>query len=156
MTTAPSAISRPSSAAAWWEHLLAAGLLVGFAALLYFPLLFTDRVLASGDILLYVYPYRDYAAAALRQGQVPLWNPYIFLGAPFLANPQGEPCQLALEALEKIPADNSWSEERAGAAAEFVSQLSKGRPALQMALQASKTTDYLLSYVRQPELVEAA
>ncbi|MCB0187515.1 MAG: YfhO family protein, partial [Caldilineaceae bacterium] len=50
--------------------------------------LFTNRVLASGDILLYFYPYRDYAAAALRAGQIPLWNPYIFTGAPFLANPQ--------------------------------------------------------------------
>jgi len=55
---------------------------------LYYRLLFTNRVLASGDILLYFYPYRDYAAAALRQGQIPLWNPYIFLGVPFLANPQ--------------------------------------------------------------------
>ncbi|HMN27079.1 MAG TPA: hypothetical protein PKE45_02900, partial [Caldilineaceae bacterium] len=59
-----------------------------FVGLLYFPLLFTNRVLASGDILLYFYPYRDYAAATLRTGQLPLWNPYIFLGAPFLANPQ--------------------------------------------------------------------
>ena len=56
--------------------------------LLYYRLLFTNRVLASGDILHYFYPYRDYAAAALRQGRIPLWNPYIFLGAPFLANPQ--------------------------------------------------------------------
>jgi hypothetical protein len=59
-----------------------------FVICLYYPLLFTNRVLASGDILLYVYPYRDYAAAVLRSGQLPLWNPYIFLGVPFLANPQ--------------------------------------------------------------------
>ena len=63
-------------------------LLAAFVALLYAPLLFTNRVLATGDILLYFYPYRDYAAAALRSGDVPLWNPYIFLGVPFLANPQ--------------------------------------------------------------------
>ena len=56
--------------------------------LLYYRLLFTNRVLASGDILHYFYPYRDYASAALREGRIPLWNPYIFLGAPFLANPQ--------------------------------------------------------------------
>jgi hypothetical protein len=59
-----------------------------FVGLLYYPLLFTNRVLASGDILLYFYPYRDYAAAALRNGEIPLWNPYIFMGVPFLANPQ--------------------------------------------------------------------
>jgi hypothetical protein len=59
-----------------------------FVGLLYYPLLFTNRVLASGDILLYFYPYRDFAAAALRNGEIPLWNPYIFMGVPFLANPQ--------------------------------------------------------------------
>ncbi|MCE7982334.1 MAG: hypothetical protein DYG89_14155 [Caldilinea sp. CFX5] len=66
----------------------AAFVLALFVGLLYYPLLFTNRVLASGDILLYFYPYRDYAAAALRNGEIPLWNPYIFMGAPFLANPQ--------------------------------------------------------------------
>ena len=66
----------------------AAVALAVFVCLLYYPLLFTNRVLANGDILLYFYPYRDYAAAVLRTGTVPLWNPYIFMGAPFLANPQ--------------------------------------------------------------------
>lgn len=70
------------------QHLLAALLLALFVALLYYPLLFTNRVLASGDILLYFHPYRDYVADALRQGQIPLWNPYTFMGAPLLANPQ--------------------------------------------------------------------
>ena len=68
--------------------LFAAAILAVFTLLLFYRLLFTDRVLASGDILHYFYPYRDYAAAALRAGRVPLWNPYIFMGAPFLANPQ--------------------------------------------------------------------
>ena len=68
--------------------LSAATLLAFFVLLLFYRLLFTDRVLASGDILHYFYPYRDYAAAALRDGRIPLWNPYIFMGAPFLANPQ--------------------------------------------------------------------
>jgi hypothetical protein len=69
-------------------HTSAALLLAVFVLLLFARLLFTDRVLASGDILHYFYPYRDYAAAALREGHIPLWNPYIFGGAPFLANPQ--------------------------------------------------------------------
>ena len=68
-----------------WGAALALAL---FVALLYYPLLFTNRVLASGDILLYFYPYRDYAASVLRTGEIPLWNPYIFMGVPFLANPQ--------------------------------------------------------------------
>ncbi len=62
--------------------------LFAFVLALYARLLFTNRVLASGDILHYFYPYRDYAAEALRTGRIPLWNPYMFLGAPFLANPQ--------------------------------------------------------------------
>ncbi|MDE0630188.1 MAG: YfhO family protein [Caldilineaceae bacterium] len=68
--------------------LAAASFLALFVLLLFYRLLFTDRVLASGDILHYFYPYRDYAAAALRAGRIPFWNPYIFMGAPFLANPQ--------------------------------------------------------------------
>ena len=47
-----------------------------------------DRIVARGDLLLYFYPLRDFAAAALRSGHIPLWNPYNFMGAPFLANPQ--------------------------------------------------------------------
>jgi len=69
-------------------HLQAAAALALFVAVLYGALLFTNRVLASGDILLYFYPYRDYASKALLSGRIPFWNPYIFMGAPFLANPQ--------------------------------------------------------------------
>ncbi len=72
----------------WWVHAAAGLALAAFVAALYYPLLFTNRVLATGDILLYFYPYRDYVAAALREGRLPLWNPYLFGGAPLLANPQ--------------------------------------------------------------------
>ena len=50
--------------------------------------LLTDRVLAGYDLSTYFYPYRQYAAAALRQANIPLWNPYLFQGVPFLANQQ--------------------------------------------------------------------
>ncbi len=50
--------------------------------------LLTDRVLAGYDLSTYFYPYRQYAAAALRQANLPLWNPYLFQGVPFLANQQ--------------------------------------------------------------------
>lgn len=70
------------------DYSIAGLTLVIFVLALFSRLLFTDRVLASGDILHYFYPYRDYAAAALRAGRIPLWNPYIFSGVPFLANPQ--------------------------------------------------------------------
>src|SRR5262245_38697435 len=45
--------------------------------------------LADYDVLLYFVPYRTYLAHAWQQGRwLPLWNPHIFLGAPFLANVQ--------------------------------------------------------------------
>ena len=80
--------SRYSSIRRFLPPLSAASVLALFVLLLFYRLLFTDRVLASGDILHYFYPYRDYAAASLRAGGIPFWNPYIFMGAPFLANPQ--------------------------------------------------------------------
>ncbi|MFQ6100965.1 MAG: YfhO family protein [Anaerolineae bacterium] len=46
------------------------------------------RVLASGDVFTYFYPYWAEATRAVRAGRLPLWNPYLFMGAPFLANSQ--------------------------------------------------------------------
>ena len=34
------------------------------------------------------YPWRSYAGASISHGSIPLWNPYQFCGAPFLANSQ--------------------------------------------------------------------
>lgn len=72
----------------WWRDVLAAVLLAGFVLTLYAQLLFTNRVLTGGDIQLYFYPYWEYVGATLRAGRLPFWNPYLFLGAPLLANPQ--------------------------------------------------------------------
>lgn len=46
------------------------------------------RVIAGGDIFTYFYPYWAEATRALRAGRLPLWNPYLFMGVPFLANSQ--------------------------------------------------------------------
>ena len=51
-------------------------------------LVFTNLILARGDTLFYIYPYWEHRARAFLSGQIPLWNPYIFMGSPFLANPQ--------------------------------------------------------------------
>ena len=89
--------------------LLAAALLVG--AILYAPVfagripLPADVVLASpawdairasippaprhaemGDLVTMTWFWRSYAGESLRQGRLPLWNPRILLGTPFLAN----------------------------------------------------------------------
>ncbi len=51
-------------------------------------LVFTDGILARGDLLLYFYPYWEYRGEALMAGRLPWWNPHLFMGAPFLANSQ--------------------------------------------------------------------
>lgn len=87
MTSAQSCTGRGSRAAIL-AGIGAGGLLAIFVMALYARLLFTNRVLAGGDIQLYFYAYWEYVAATLREGRLPFWNPYLFLGAPLLANPQ--------------------------------------------------------------------
>lgn len=47
-----------------------------------------EMILADYDAFVYFYPNREYTAARLLSGELPLWNPYTFGGAPHLANPQ--------------------------------------------------------------------
>ena len=63
--------------------LVAAGLLT-----IYSRLIFEGLVLSGYDVQTYFYPYWAYAAASLGDGRLPLWNPHVFMGVPFLANPQ--------------------------------------------------------------------
>lgn len=65
--------------------------ILGLAALVllfYRQAAFTNLIFARGDTLLYFYPYWDYRAQTMLAGRLPLWNPYLFMGAPFLANSQ--------------------------------------------------------------------
>lgn len=70
------------------HDLFALAALLAITLLFFWKLAFTNLIIARGDIFYYFYPYRDYAAEALRVGRIPLWNPYLFMGAPFLANSQ--------------------------------------------------------------------
>ena len=54
----------------------------------FWKILLTNLILSGVDVFLYFYPYKAYAAEALRQGRLPLWNPHLFMGAPLLANSQ--------------------------------------------------------------------
>lgn len=56
--------------------------------LFFYKLAFTDFILARGDTFAYFYPYWDARDAALMAGELPLWMPDLFMGAPLLANPQ--------------------------------------------------------------------
>ncbi len=65
--------------------------LLGLAAIGFFwrPL-FTDAWLPSGggDLGPFLYPVYSFAARSLKSGILPLWNPYLYSGAPFAADIQ--------------------------------------------------------------------
>ncbi|HEX8969609.1 MAG TPA: hypothetical protein VF937_17125 [Chloroflexota bacterium] len=65
----------------------AVGLFVA-SLVFYYPLVFLGRALVDYDALVYFYPQRVFLARSLLAGRVPLWDPDLFMGAPFLANPQ--------------------------------------------------------------------
>ncbi len=62
--------------------------LLALALLFFWKIALTNLILAGLDVFTYFHPYREYAAQAIRAGHLPLWNPYLFLGVPFLANIQ--------------------------------------------------------------------
>jgi hypothetical protein len=74
--------------AGWGADALAVLSLWGLVLGLFWRIALAGRVLAGGDVFAYFYPYWAHAARALRAGRLPLWNPYLFMGAPFLANSQ--------------------------------------------------------------------
>lgn len=64
-------------------------LLIAVTIIFCTPILFTKGIVGNfGDIYDYVAPFRHFAASTLQTGVMPLWNPYIFAGSPFLASPQ--------------------------------------------------------------------
>jgi len=71
-----------------WSDGIAIGALAAVSMLLFASVLFTDRVLYYGDILVTSYPYHHLWAEAIRQGQLPLWNPHVSGGSPWLADGQ--------------------------------------------------------------------
>ncbi len=67
---------------------LAIASLAVLVVVFYWRLALAGRVLAGGDIFTYFYPYWAEATRAFRAGRLPLWNPNLFMGVPFLANSQ--------------------------------------------------------------------
>ena len=84
-------MAEPTSRSSRRSLAVDAAALLGLAALVlltFWKLALTNRILAGLDVFSYFYPYRDYVSQALRAGRLPLWNPYLFMGAPLLANSQ--------------------------------------------------------------------
>lgn len=68
-------------------------------------------VIGSFDLVVLFYPYKTYIRDLISQGEIPLWNPLIFLGVPLLANIQTSvlyPLD-ALFVLFSFPATLTWS-----------------------------------------------
>ena len=60
-----------------------------FITIIYFsPVIFSSQTFASRDIYNFFNPRRFFAAETIRNGNIPLWNPYLASGVPFLANLQ--------------------------------------------------------------------
>lgn len=55
---------------------------------LFWPGIFSGKVFFWGTILLQFIPWRHLALSQLKNGEIPLWNPYSGMGAPLLANYQ--------------------------------------------------------------------
>jgi hypothetical protein len=47
-----------------------------------------DRIVAGNDLTDMFFLWLRFADNSIEQGQLPLWNPYVFSGLPFVANPQ--------------------------------------------------------------------
>jgi hypothetical protein len=62
--------------------------LVGLVIVFLWDGLFAGRTLLLRDVIFDGLPWRRFAADALADGHLPLWNPYSRFGQPFLANPQ--------------------------------------------------------------------
>ena len=55
---------------------------------LWTPVAVDRRWVQAGDFQDQFFPFATYVAAELRAGRLPLWNPYVFAGHPFQADPQ--------------------------------------------------------------------
>ena len=70
--------------------LLALGLLVLATAGFFWQILFAGAWMPAGggDLAALIYPTYHFAASSLKSGLLPLWNPYLYSGAPFAADIQ--------------------------------------------------------------------
>lgn len=82
-------VSRGSAAVASRRaDIPAIALYVACTALFFWQVVALGLVPAGYDLLIYFYPYKAYVAELLRQGQLPLWNPLVYMGVPLLGNVQ--------------------------------------------------------------------
>ena len=67
--------------------LAASAVLVALGALFFSDVLFTSKNFYFRDILNFHYPLRKVLIDSYARGEWPIWNPFVYLGQPMLANP---------------------------------------------------------------------
>lgn len=70
------------------QHAAAIGWLALVAACVFWKVTLAQQVLYWGDVMLYFLPMTAFAHHWLTQGILPLWNPHVLFGQPFVGNPQ--------------------------------------------------------------------
>jgi hypothetical protein len=73
------------------HDVIAVGALAVVTSAFFWRVLFTRGTwipAGGGDLASFLYPTYHYAAESLSQGIIPLWNPHLYLGTPFLADNQ--------------------------------------------------------------------
>ena len=75
----------------WQEGIAVALLFAAIVLLAFWPQLVESRRLYWGDIDLYFTPSLTFLRGNMRDGIIPLWNPRLFCGTPYVGNPQTWP-----------------------------------------------------------------
>jgi hypothetical protein len=72
------------------RDLLALAFLGALTVLFFWPVFFAGYWLphGGGDLVSFLWPQYSFAGEAIRNGSIPLWNPQLYSGAPFLADNQ--------------------------------------------------------------------
>ena len=73
-----------------WYNAWPVGVLALLCAAFYWDVLWlpADHVVAGNDLTNMFLHWLRFAVSSVERGQLPLWNPYLFSGVPFVANPQ--------------------------------------------------------------------
>ena len=74
----------------YFHDLLALGCLALLTILFFWPIFFAGYWLphGGGDLVSFLWPQYSFAGEAIRSGSIPLWNPHLYAGMPFLADNQ--------------------------------------------------------------------
>jgi hypothetical protein len=71
-----------------WRRLALPALLAAAPVIFFHEICLFGRAFLLRDLYTWFYPWRDLARTAFASGDFPLWNPWSYLGTPFLANMQ--------------------------------------------------------------------